>query len=307
MSFEGSSGGVCAVHTTIPATSTCSRCGNYMCDGCRGLGREDVCDACEAVIGSFPLTRDGFDATQALSYVWSRYKAEWVLPTMLSLLFFGVNMVISFVGNMFAVWFTSPDSIVPGLLASSLVQLIGAVIQGVILAGIFRVAVVALQGQIPTVEHVAEGMRRSGTLVVLQLGGFIIGSAFGIPLGVALESGAISPSDTSALCAVAGGMLLLMPVFIYVGLGIQNVGVETLIDPDVDIVESFKRSWAVADGARGDLFVSGLVGGFVMLGGLVACCVGIVPAAGVAMYLTTATYLALRQGMVPPPTRRFEG
>lgn len=306
MSLEGSSRAACAVHTTIPAVAICSRCGNYICDGCRGLGREDVCDACEVVVGSFPLTRAGFDVSQALSYSWTRYKAEWVLPTLLSLAFFVASGITSFVADLASTELASPDSVAPALIAASLVQLVGSLFQGVVLSGTMRVAVVALQGQIPTMEHVAQGMRHSGTVLALQVFYFAVGNAVGLPLGMAFESGAVSATDTGLVCALGVGGLLLLPVSVYVALGIQNIGVETMIDPDASMMDALSRSWTVADGARGDLFIAGLVGSLVVIGGLVACCVGLIPAVGVTMYLTTATYLALRAGVVPPPARKFD-
>ena len=78
------------------------------------------------------------------------------------------------------------------------------------------------------------------------------------------------------------------------------------IDPEVGLVDAFKRSWAVADGQRFTMILSAIMTSLLSILGLVACCVGILPMWVLSMFLWAATYLGLRTGLLPTPARSFE-
>lgn len=306
MSLEGFSAGACAVHPSVPAIATCSRCGNFMCSACESLSRRDLCDACERVVGSFPLRRESFDVMAALSYSWERYSAQWPLPTLCAIVFFGVTYGIAFAGGVAQFALTGIDPML-GSAASVVTQVVSSVLNAMLMAVLMRFAVAALQGQTLTSDHIAQGLRRSPIFIGLQLGYLAIFVGLMAPLGGLFGVGMVQGVDEGLLFGgLAVAFLVLMPVIIYVMLGIGNAGVEAVIDPEVGLADAFKRSWAVADGERFTMILSGIVTTVLSLLGLVACCVGVLPMWVLSMFLWAATYLGLRSGLLPAPARSFD-
>lgn len=306
MSLEGFSAGACAVHPTVPAVATCSRCGNFMCSSCQSLSRADLCDACERVVGSFPLRRESFDVMEALSYSWERYTAQWLLPTLGALVFFGITYSIAFVGGIAQVALNQTDPML-GTLAYGGSQVVSTVLNAVLMAVIMRCSVAALQGQTLTGDHVTQGLRRSPIFIGMQFGYLLLFAGLMAPFGALAGVGLLQGIDEGLLFGgIAVAFLVLMPILVYVMLGLGNAGIEAVIDPEVGLMDAFKRSWAVADGQRFTMILSGIMTTLLSILGLVACCVGVIPMWVLSMFLWAATYMGLRTGLLPTPTGSFE-
>lgn len=277
-----------------------------MCAGCQSILRAELCDDCERIVGSFPMRRESFDLMEALSYSWERYTAQWLLPTVSAVAFFVLTYVLAFLRGLgqLAAMEVDPNL---SIAVSFGVQVVSNVMNAALMAVMMRMAVAALQGQTLSAEHVTQGLRRAPVFIALQLFYFAVFAGLAAPFGAAFGLGLFQGVDESLLFGgIAVGALLLFPLLIYVMLGLGSAGIESVIDPDVGIVEAFKRSWAVADGQRFTMLLGGFISFLLSLLGVIACCVGILPMWVLTMFLWAATYLGLRTGLLPSPARSFD-
>jgi hypothetical protein len=76
------------------------------------------------------------------------------------------------------------------------------------------------------------------------------------------------------------GLIFLVVPGIIIGLGLWAAPY-FFVDADLGVVESMTASWNAMRGQKLNVFLFGLVGGFIMLGGMIACCVGVLAAAPV--------------------------
>jgi uncharacterized membrane protein len=89
-----------------------------------------------------------------------------------------------------------------------------------------------------------------------------------------------------------GFMLCIIPgVIIALGL---SFAVPIMVDRDLPAIDALKESWRMTDGHKGNLFVFGLLAFCVMLLGLAACCIGVLPAGAVVALAQVYIYERLR-------------
>jgi hypothetical protein len=95
-----------------------------------------------------------------------------------------------------------------------------------------------------------------------------------------------------------GFVLLIVPgVILGLGLSLTNYYV---VDQKMGPIDAMKASWAATTGSKGKIFLFGLVTMLLMIGGYLACCVGICVALPVAMLGFATIYLRLSGGMGGP-------
>ena len=100
-----------------------------------------------------------------------------------------------------------------------------------------------------------------------------------------------------ALCLFA---VLLIPFF-YVMLPLSFLQMEMAYSDESSAWECIRNCYAVARGQRLNMFGLLLINFAIILVGLLACCIGALPAVGLSQLLMAALYLALRRGSEVEP------
>jgi hypothetical protein len=92
--------------------------------------------------------------------------------------------------------------------------------------------------------------------------------------------------------AIAIGFLLLIIPGIIVALGL-SYATYFVADAGLGPIEALKASWAATNGSKGKLFLFGIVAFFIALAGVIACCIGIIPAVTLTMLAQAMIYVRL--------------
>ncbi|MEO7110708.1 MAG: hypothetical protein ABI183_09740 [Polyangiaceae bacterium] len=146
-------------------------------------------------------------------------------------------------------------------IANGIVQLIGLIIGAFFQTGLIRVFVTAARGGQPNIGDLFSGGGKMFHILATQ-----------ILMGLAI---------------LLGFILLIVPgIILALGLAYSNYFVA---DANLGPIDAMKASWAATNGSKGKLFLFGFVAIFIMIGGIIACCIGVLPAAAL---------LALAQAMI---------
>jgi uncharacterized membrane protein len=320
------SGAKCALHPDRTAVRTCARCGNFSCAECSAGGTEPMCPTCRALVGAapFPFTRDAYSFDALWNHTFERWKQEWVMLSVCVLILLSVGFAVGLFNGVFQAIARAvvgdrggtTGMVIIGGISTLMSQVITQVVQGAFQLGLFRVYLDVLTGRKADVPRMMTQMNKVGRYL-LQL--LAMGVIFAIPVflylgmlaliaalisGVSLSS--FDPDDferlkPAAIAVLALGFLALVPVLIYVGLPLQLASME-LVYADSTPMESIRRSFQLAKGHRLSLFGYAFIAGLVTLVGVLACCVGMIPALALGQMLLTSLYLSLRNGSgLPPP------
>jgi uncharacterized membrane protein len=211
------------------------------------------------------------------------------------------------------------------IVAVGISQLLGMVIQqlvlGVVLLGFTRMTIDVLQGKKADIARMFSEVSKLGTYMVQWLLVFVMFDLptllyFGGALVVGIRSSGHSlPSFDNPKRASEELVRMMLDVFPTVGLAAVIAIVplwwmylaRLLIVPEMVYggagpFEAISRAFRLASGARLSLLGAYLVGAVVIVAGMLACCIGVLPAVALFTLLMTTIYLALRNGSdLPPP------
>jgi uncharacterized membrane protein len=214
-----------------------------------------------------------WSATEVLGQGWEKVKAD---PVGLILPIFVVTVIQAVPSGVFggiAAALQENDS--PGLagLVRLVSQIVSLLISAFLTGGMMQLFFKAARGQPYSLGDLFGGGRFFGnmllTIFLMQLG-----TLFGL-----------------MFCIVPGLIL---------GLG-WSLAVPLVVDRDLSAIDALKESWRITTGQKMNLFVFGLLAFVISLGGLMACCIGVFPAAAVIALGQIFIYERL-VGTPPPPT-----
>jgi uncharacterized membrane protein len=100
--------------------------------------------------------------------------------------------------------------------------------------------------------------------------------------------------------AIVLGLLLLVVPGIVLAVGLQLADV-FVVDAELGAVDALRASWEVTKGHKVQLFVFNIVCGFAILGGLLACGVGVIAALAITRIAEVIVYLRISGRADPPP------
>jgi hypothetical protein len=319
-------GAKCPVHPDRAATRTCGRCGNFTCGECNVNGTEAMCPSCRQLVGGsapFPFTRDAFSFDQIWNYTFEAWKREWVMLSVCVLILLAVGFAVGLFNGLFqgiakgivGTRGGSSGVIIIAFAASMMTQVISSLAQGVFQMGLFRIYIDVLNGRKADVNRLMSQVPKLGRYI-LQALLMLVGAMLPVLVymgGVFLLSLAVSGASLTniqhldrefkpiGLAVILFGATALVPILIYLGLPLQFAIIE-LVYGDTQPIESFRRAFQIANGFRLSLFGFGFIAGLVVLAGILACCVGMIPAMALSQMLMTGLYLTLRNGSgLPPP------
>jgi hypothetical protein len=294
-------GALCAKHPSLAAYAVCSRCGNYMCPQCSDQGRSTQCEDCRARTGggsaTFPFTRDNYTVEKLIEHSWRVWKDNWQTLTIAAIVFLGITYGVAFVFGMVAALITGLTSqggtpqtgAIIGIQVSG--QIAQMVLQVWLQLGMFAITFDVLEGKRPGINVLFSRASRIGTGFAQLLLMYLAMALLIAPLGAAFFL------DDSVRWQVAGGgLLVLLFPLCWVGLGFAFSMLDLAYDPNATATSSIRKSFALVSGQRWRVVLMGLVAGVAVVAGVIACCIGVLPAMSLATTLFCSMYLALRNG-----------
>ncbi|MBX7113313.1 MAG: hypothetical protein K1X64_03180 [Myxococcaceae bacterium] len=328
-------GATCALHPAVSASATCQRCGNFMCAECAAQGVETRCPACRQLLGQtgFPFERSNFDFGRLWGYAFERWQREWVMLSVAVLSMFAASVAVSLAttvvqGILSAVFGAAGDA-GSGMAAVAVIgmsQLLGiilrVVIDGTLQLGFLRMLLDVLHGgQADIGRLISQFSKLPRYLLLAVVVGLIfvipIVSVYGAALVVGLKSAGLSFGDVenfknlfesgegvwALFLPFVGATVLLIPFMFYVGMPLYFMFFE-LVHGDAPGLDALSRSFKIAKGLRFPIFGYGFMGGLVMVVGVLACLIGLLPAMALAQLLMGSLYLAARNGSgLPEPVK----
>jgi hypothetical protein len=295
--LSGTPGAQCALHVDQRAQSICARCGSFMCNTCTEGGTQDACPACREVTGAaaFPYDRDNYSLDGVLSFSWDHFKREWLMLSVAIIVYFVVLVGVSVVSQILQTIGTAVDPIVgvgmaiPGQVLQTIVQMILTAGLGLIFWEVFR-------GHTVDIGRLFRPFSRFGTFVVAAFinMGILLAAAtvLAIPAGV----GYLIGQENGAIAGLVIGLLLMIVPLVWVTIPLTFVPFEVAIGGETSAVQAVKNAYRIVEGRRWSTIGFMIISGLITMAGVIACCVGMVPAAALAQMLTFGLYLALRNG-----------
>lgn len=295
----------CAVHSDRPAQSICARCGNFVCVECSDYGTYESCPSCRALTGELPgftWTRETFSLDGLMGFAWENFKREWVMLSLAALVFMAVLFGASLATNLLQVAGAAIHPVAGGAmqLVSTVVQ---NLVQGVLTGGLVAVLYGVMKGQAADIGRMFSQFSSLGAYAVATLLQFVVVIVpVAVMAGIAVALRAAVGRDAMAVAIIVGVVVLIIPA-IWVLLPFTLVPMEIALGGETNGTQAVKNAFAIARGKRLWMVLFGIVSGFILLVGALLCCIGVLPAFALTQMLTTALYLALRNGSGLQPMR----
>jgi len=230
-----------------------------------------------------PGTPQPWEAGEVVSRSWDIVKVHWVPLVFGTMIGSAAASAPQQIGSFYNIIVHGPGSRYPfhdPIYVSLFVggMIVGWVLQAFFQAGFTKMYLAAARGGAPEFAHIFSGAPRFLPMLgamFLQLLLVTIGFMLFIVPGVILALG-----------------LMLYPYYV--------------VDREMGPIEALKASWATTMGQKGKLFVLGLYWLGISLLGLVACCIGALPALAVITLTQAIVYCRLSGtetgfGAAPPP------
>jgi hypothetical protein len=303
-----------------------------MCEECSVGGTELQCPRCRALSGvTFPFTRDNHDFSRLWDCAFEAWKREWAMLSVGFVILGAASMGAGLIGNVFSsilqaiVGKKDVAAMVAVLVLGQLfIYMIQQIAVGAAQLGLYRLMFDVMRGGKADIGRMFTQLSKIPAfigqwLIVALMVGLPVLLYFGIALVVAVKVGHVElPSfdlshNTDELArdwvealghiapVLAVSFLLVIVPLLWVTLALAFVPLE-IVYGNAGAWESITRAFALARGFRLSIFGYSFVGGLVVLVGLLACCVGVIPAAALSQMLMVSLYLAVRNGSgLPPP------
>ncbi len=314
MEFGGQGQARCALHPEEWASGTCERCGNFMCGLCSESGTQSLCPTCRERTGSvaFPLRRDTWTFSALWDYCWAAFQKDWLNLSLAALIVAACSGAAQFFGTILTMVGQFADSIPILILTYILSFAVQYFVQGIVTLGMLRLCFDVLDGKGVELARLFSQIHKAGRYLLSML---IIAGVFVVPfllaLTVAVVAGAvaagISLSELSAgeevlreggpvmLTVVSLTLTALLVPAIYFGLPLVLLQAE-LAFGDEPALGALRNCYVLAREHRLGLFGVSVAETGIVFVGLLACCIGVIPAAALTQLLTAGLYLSLRQG-----------
>lgn len=299
----GLGGAVCPRHPSVNASSTCARCGTFMCDTCSEWGAQAHCPDCRERTGvvAFPLNRDNWDFGSLWDYSWATFKREWLMLSLGTLCLMVLSFIIQAVAGLLPLLGSAAGSNVLSVILQIIGTLIQTVVQGVLGLGYLKMVFDVLQGQRADVGRLFTQLHKAGPYLVTTL---LLALMFLLPLA------AVGGVAAAAIYALGGGFdnetvlfsvigittLLAIGPLLYFALPLYLLQPAMAFEETFSPMDILRHCYTLARGERLSIFGVTMVGMLLGIAGVLACCVGLIPALALFQVLIGGLYLALRTG-----------
>jgi hypothetical protein len=290
---------LCPRHPNLNAARTCTRCGTFMCDICSEDGTETMCLDCRERTGlkAFPFDRGNWSFSGLWDYSWNAFQRDWLMLALGALVLFGISFVVQIVAGMLPLIGRAMDNTPLTIVLQAMGMATQVVVQGVLTLGYIRMCADVIEGQKADIGKLFSQLHKTGTyfvtmlLVVLMIA-IPMAVVFGGLVGMASAMGL--RGESMLIRVILPSSLVLIGPALYFVLPLYMLQPAIALRENVSAMETIRHCYAVARGERLSILGVGFVSGLVMLAGFIACCVGFLPAMGLAQLLMVGLYLALR-------------
>lgn len=154
----------------------------------------------------------------------------------------------------------------PAFLAiNGVCTLIGLALGAFMASGLIKIYVTAARGGEPAFGDLFSGGSKTLKILATQ---FLMGFAI-----------------------LIGFLLLIVPgIILALGLAFSTYYVA---DADMGPIDAMKASWEATNGSKGKLFLLGIVGFLIVLVGIIACCIGAIPAAAIVTLANAIVFIRI--------------
>lgn len=290
-----------------------------MCEGCSLGGSEPYCPRCQPLVTRVPFDRTTVTPGGVWNHVWECFKREWGM-LLVSLLVFVVcaAVVTGILDAIMELPFRALNisNVVVLAIPMLLSNLVTTAATAIFDVGFQRVLIDVLEGRKADLRRMFSQFPKAGTIVVQKV---LLFALFTVPLaayfglltliaarvnGVPLDasSGDVFTFVWSMLLQGKGvaiffvGTLIALVPIIYFFLPLIFANTELAYADGVGAMESIKNIFVVSKHRRGDLIVTWLLTILIAFVGMLALCVGIIPAAVLIQMMYVGLYLGLRNG-----------
>lgn len=310
-------GARCVTHPDNLAGGTCSRCGNFLCYVDTEGGRFSTCETCRArtgLSGAFPLNRENYNFGALWDYCWNLFKEHWLMLSVGVLIPLIAYFVIYFalysvmLGAMFAGGniFRGGAEDGAGAIATGIASmammfgmaLILSIVVGMLTVGFCRMCLDVLEGGQPDIGRMFSVFNKAGrgalVFATLTIGSYLVAA---VTLGPAALSFALLESSNETLAIVLAAVLgvvgfvaymfLLLPIYLLP---------QEMAFADVGVFQWISNVWKTASGFRWSIVLLTLVCIPIYFLGILACCIGVLPALALMGLLFNGLQRALRTG-----------
>lgn len=264
---------------------------------------------------AFPLRREAVNLSQVMSRAseaWSSDIGTWVLAMFLCLII-GIGVPFFF-GALLTMLSPSDPSSPSGALFSGLgagVQILQAIIQGILFMGVFAMAIHALHGGPAQVGKLFSQAQKIWKYLIqsflvsvplLLLAAVVAGIAYAVS-GIDLDS----PMDLvveQMAPTVSIATLVATPFVIYALLGVAFGVPELVFNDDAGPLQALRGSWRIARGKRWLMMGVLSIAWLIAFGSTMLCGVGALFGFPFALLMSAALYLGLRNGADDVPEAR---
>jgi hypothetical protein len=302
-------GARCALHPEALAQGTCTRCGNFMCFACTEGGRQTSCPTCRARAGghAFPFTRDSWTVSGLWDYCFEIFKREWVMLSVAVLVTLGITLIVQLMGNILPMLGEAAGSTALSVGLTVVSFLVQNVVQGVMGMGLMRMLLDMLHGQRADIGRLFSQFHKIGVylasvLLIFAAALLVFGILAALLFVIAVPGGTFPESfsevnwEPSRIILAVGVGVLSLPGLIYLFLPLYLLQPELAHEEHPSALQSLRHCYAYMRGQRLAAVGFSLVNMLLLFAGLLACCVGFIPALGLSYLLVSALYLALRAG-----------
>ncbi|WP_244237920.1 hypothetical protein [Corallococcus terminator] len=247
---------------------------------------------------------------------WPVFQREWGMLSLGVLITIGVSFGAQLLVSLGQGIGSALDSTALAVLLSLVGFAAQLVVQGLVQLGLLRMCFDVLQGGRADVARLFSQMHKVGPylltmlvviaiivvpLLILGALGFLVAMGAGFADAMPWNTGADMSSAerwdaVAPVLAVMGGVAAVLFVpFIYVVLPLYFIQPELAYeDVPPGPLQVLRRCWEYARGQRLAMVGMGFIVGCIAIAGLVACCVGLIPASALSQLLIAGMYLALR-------------
>ncbi|RJS20151.1 hypothetical protein DRW03_20570 [Corallococcus sp. H22C18031201] len=301
----------CPVHPDRGAKRACGRCGNFMCDICSERGMRSLCLACREREGftAFPLNRSNWTIGSLWELCWAAFQREWGMLSVAALILMGVSGGAQMFMNLVVAIGGASNSVALTVVLTLIVVIAQMLVQGLVQLGFLRVAFDVLHGRSVDLARLFSQMNKlvhyAMTMIVMMLVLFIpallliSGGAVAVMLGMggveALRHPATllnNPGMLIAVTSAVGVLGIIVCSYLLLPLYLLQPELAFCDDPPSPL-EVLQRCWRYADGQRLRMLGVCVLMVVISLVGLLACCVGLIPAMALIQVLFAGMYLAV--------------
>lgn len=288
---------ICALHPASPAVGTCERCGAFVCAACRDTDTPGICPTCRTRAGQveFPLRASTLTSSSVWNFASARFKAEWSTLSVATLLYacgviawsFVSGRVLEATGLQYdpkGAGFTGP------VMVATLVNMMaGAFVGNALLSGVFLVSTEVLDGK----KADLGAMGRMGQRVVsVAITGLLASFLFLFLPVMAVGLAGFFLAGALGVAGVLLAGLLAVLVLLYGAPALYLAVIDSTLSKRGP-AESIQRALELLQGRWGVAMTTTFTAGLLMVAGVFACCVGVVPAAALGFLMEVTLYRAL--------------